>query len=452
MADKFKVIKCPQCGSVKNTKLRRDRYSCNNCGAHFILDSGDVNINHYHHNGDEHTTENTSQAASANTQKKWIYIGIIGSVIIGIFSSYITVLPTSDKSFSNKTAPSRTIDTEKEEIDTNVIKVFGFVNSDNRPFACVFGNKERKIKVSPYKESMESIISIYDVSNGKQVFSKPIEGINFSSASSNYIDIRQFENGDIYCIFNGNKLYKFNQQSYDISEVSPETYNHLPGMESGFIEIRFVPEYDGDGFYLLTETGKQPYYYPIIGKVYPGSTGNEKLPKAQKRTAYTFTGLVAPHAKERVFLIKYNQFQQVGYPTKKAIFTVRNESSDNPSFSDFFTSKNARLISYSNFTPGRFYFSPNLLAYNEKSVLISFKPTLSSESGYNLQLINAQNGEIKWTVPLEKGFSNASATIVEGGYLLTAQNGKVWLVNETDGQTINLMDTFHNPIYNLMYE
>ena len=74
-----------------------------------------------------------------------------------------------------------------------------------------------------------------------------------------------FENGDIYAIINKKKLFKLNRATYEFEEIIFEALN-FPDFAKGVYEIKFV--YDGDGFKVVNELGKELYYYPIINKVF----------------------------------------------------------------------------------------------------------------------------------------------------------------------------------------
>lgn len=48
MAKNLKVIKCPNCGSVKKIEIKPDYFLCQNCDTEYVLDDDDININLNH--------------------------------------------------------------------------------------------------------------------------------------------------------------------------------------------------------------------------------------------------------------------------------------------------------------------------------------------------------------------------------------------------------------------
>ncbi len=440
MAKQIKAIKCPQCGSVKNTEIKADLYQCRSCGTDFFIDNDDININHYYHND--------RQSSPLNQLLTLKIIGyttlsfIVVSIVYSIISSLFTSPPSSKTTYSTY----KREEVKKEVIKWDIQKICGFVNKDKKSFICVIGNQ---ISDSSSVGNKIPHIGIYDPVDGKQLSMKPIE----AAPKLSDVSIRQFENGDMYFIINKTKLFSINPQSFSFSEVSPETYKDLPDMESGFAFIEFVYDNYGDGFKLMTNSGKERYYYPLIRKIYNkdqfDSAITETTSQVETRTAYRFSARSLDFSEEKIQLIKYNYFFLSGFPRDTPRFEWVKDYGGSGIFTDRspykkvllrpWSKERARVISFSDFTPGRLYFSASVLTFDKNNVLIYFKPSMAPDALPQLQLINAENAEIKWTIPWEENVNTVKAVVAENGYLIIGHKHS-WLINKSTGETVHSTD------------
>ncbi len=416
MAKRIKAIKCPQCGSTKARELRTDYYECDACHTEFFIDSDDININHKY-----------DTPPILNTK----YILIIVATFVGFFIFFNII-----NSFSS----SKPLDITKEKeiiFWSDVKELKGFANANEEGMILVIGNRTSKKGYHTSKEKKASF-GIYQAIDKKEVFIKPINGLEKIEISN--AKIKSFENGDVYAVINKKKLFRLNIKTYDFEEVIFQSLN-LPELAKGVFEIKFA--YENDGFEVINELGKNLYYFPIINKVYTkngfyNACRAKKIPTAKKQIGFQFSKDSDDFPNEKIQLIKYYYWSQIGYPTNIPYFKWQKDFGGSGIFTDSspyrkvlispYVAKTSRLISISDFTPKRDYMSGKVLAYNDKEVLISFKPTLSGNT--IIQILDAKTAEIKWTMPSDMPHlvTNDDVIKVKDGFLFT-QYKKSWLFN-----------------------
>jgi hypothetical protein len=190
------------------------------------------------------------------------------------------------------------------------------------------------------------------------------------------------------------------------------------------------------------------FYFPRINKIYSKdefydySTGFKTLlPNAKEKTYFTFTSKSTEYPEEKLQLLKITYMANAGGPERVL---------ENPSWgkdyggSGIFTDRDpykkvlvsdkdrSRILNYSDITPGRLYFDPKVLWFDQQNILIKFNVTAAENSAQKLQCLST-NGEIKWTLALPKDFYG-SFTKYNKGYLgVSYQN--ILLVSE-DGKVI----------------
>ena len=423
MAKRIKAIKCPQCGSTKAKELRPDYYRCDSCHTEFFIDSDDINIHHKYETPPEYI--NVRNVAIA-----------IGSFVV--FFIFIRILTSafSSKPSGNDSHSVLDVKKEKEVVFWDRIYEFkGFANANGEGMILIIGSRGVKKGYSVSGEK-ESCFGIYQAIDEKEILIQPIKG--FEKVEISDVDVKSFENGDVYAIINKKKLFKLNIATYELKEIVFETLN-LPELAKGVYEIKFA--YDGDGFEVVNELGKELYYFPIINKVYSQDAfykaRSKKMPDAKKQVAFQFSKTSDYFPDEKIQLIKYYYWRQIGYPTQRVGFQWTKDFGGSGIFTDKspyrkvlvlpYVAETSRLISYSDFTPKREYMSGNVGTYDDSEVLISFSPTLSGNR--IVQLLDTETAAIKWTMPADMPYLISEDVVkVKNGYLFTAHE-KSWLFN-----------------------
>ena len=177
-----------------------------------------------------------------------------------------------------------------------------------------------------------------------------------------------------------------------------------------------------------------------------------KTPEARKKVAFQFTCNSDFFPDEKIQLIRYDYWQQIGYPTDIPHFAWTKDFGGSGIFTESspyrkvlvlpYIAEMSRLISYRDFTPDRDYISGTVWAYDDSQVLISFKPSLSGNS--IIQLLDAETAAIKWTKPADMDYLLSEDVVkVKGGYLFTA-NKESWLFNTQNKEGVYIKWEFDN--------
>ena len=384
MAKKIKAVKCPQCGSSKAKELRTDYYRCISCHTEYFLDSDDININHYHHNAPTATTEN-------HLYRKIAVIAML-TISTVFFIFFITNLG------SNKSAIDDII---KSESWSNS-KVYGLETPGGQSVYVKVGT----IRNSDYtNESHRIMAAFYDAKALKEI--KRIQlPLNVKRLEANF---KYFTDGTLYMIVNEKRLFTIDKQQLLVEEVLPESLKDIPGMESGFANIKFGigDDVKMDFFEILNNQGQSVYYYPIIKKSFIGreefnrARDSDELMPANSPivTRFAFSS-VKSFEEEIVQLIKYQSKITEGYPVLNPYFSWgETYYGEKKLLSDSYK-KYSKIVNYEDFTPKRLYFRPSVLGYNNQYVVITYKPTPAAEETFVLQVLDANTANVLWTVDL----------------------------------------------------
>lgn len=440
MTKQIKAIKCPQCGSTKAKELRRDYYQCKSCHTEFFIDSDDINILHKN-------VSSLSDLRKVNTTRIFISIAII--VFIFIFFNTFFFTPKPALNYSPPSPPAKI--EEKEIVFWDRIHKFtGFANAMDEGTILIIGTRGTK-KGYSVSDKKQSCYGIYQAVDGKEISVQPIRSLEETEISNT--DVKLFENGDVYAIINKRKLFKLNRATYELEEIIFEALN-FPELAKGVYEIKFA--YDGDGFKVVNELGKELYYYPIINKVFGEDMLYKMLPRktpdARKKVAFQFTRNSDFFPDEKIQLLRYYYWQQIGYPTNIPGFAWTKDYGGSGIFTENspyrkvlilpYRAEITRLISYRDFTPDRTYISGRVWAYDDSQVLISFKSNLSGNS--IIQLLDAETAAIKWTKPADMDYLLSEDVVkVKGGFLFTTHK-ESWLFNTQSKEGVYLEWKFDN--------
>jgi len=435
MATNIKAIKCPQCGSTRQTGIRANYYRCNSCGTEFFIDNeNDITVNH--------KFDVPNHAPQLKTVGI-IVAAVIGSVfLLSILSSLLFSHKTKSNSYGAYTsAPAAP---KEKTFKWDRTETFCFESANKQTIIVVVGTKDDDSR----SDSKNILAGFYDAASGKEITKQELNILTKRFDAD--IKFRRFETGEIYCIINKKKLLTLDRQYVKIDEM-PTDFKDIPDLESGIAQIEFVSDAYGDGFKILTNDGKERYYYPIIRKVYnkdqfyTANKGFATIPaQSPVKTAFTFSRKSFDYPEEKIQLIKYKYKSAIGYPRDSYGFEWRKDYGGAGIFTDASPYKkrlindwqmqSARMISFSNFTPGRLYFNSKVLAYNDEVVIIAFRPSAAEDAPYSIQALDANTAQVLWTTPVEdKIYLYDDNSITGSGYYISGnsydlfvdKNGKI---------------------------
>ena len=440
MAKQIKVIKCPQCGSTNNTKLAEDRYKCNNCDAEYFLDNDDVNVNVNYSYKDNKSSSDVTRIL------KWIIIGVfsftIFSFLVTTCVSLFTKKSSNSKSYNTYSSSSSNIDLFKEEKVKDAISYSDLlVNSDQEPIALEIINRKDKDSKLEYYAKFVNLDSDKSIGTTKLDISKLDD-----------YKIRTFSDGNTYIVINKKLLYRVNLKDATVDNITESMFSRHTLLSAGLASIEFVRDSWCNGFNVITNLGKEYYYYPMVDKVYTKDSFfdavfgfNNLLPGAKDVIYYETTSRSQDFEDEPVQLLQIVYKYNNGGPEEKetnpswfkdyggsGIFTDRS-----PYTKRLFRNTRNRIVSYKDLTPGRNYFAAGVQYFDDKNVIISFRPTVAEDAPRILQCLSIPSFDTVWSLNLEfdsksdyirkivKTKNGYAAKIDNREYLLITNDGKL---------------------------
>src|SRR5690606_1457647 len=103
--------------------------------------------------------------------------------------------------------------------------------------------------------------------------------------------------------------------------------------------------------------------------------------------------------------------------------------------------KGARLLSFNDLTPGRLYFQPKVVTYNEKTLLIAYKPTPAEDDPFQLQLLDAATGRIQQTIPTELKYIDDEGSLLKDGFIVKGSSDYYYF--DQSGKQINKFEGYN---------
>ncbi len=382
MAKQIKIIKCPQCGSVKNTQLKEDYFKCSNCGTEYFLDNDDININVNH----------TNVPPPVDTSK----VGkTVGGVIAGIFSVVIIFSSIFGHRSSRNTYNLASSKSYSERIYHNYAYSSSGSNDPKLLFMVVKDFNESNKKDEIY-------MRFYDPLKGKTLNDILIPEWTEAPAS---LYIRKFSNGKTYLTaYEQNKIYEINTDQMNVKDVTTELISGYPELSSGLAKVSLVSEDEGDGFKIMTNDGKDCTFYPIAKSVYKDYNELDRARKSGsvENIYYVFTEKSTSY-KEGIQLIKAWYKENPGYP--RSLDTRPSWHMDfggSGIFTDADPHKkvlfNSNIIThFIDLTPDRLYFEPSLAASDKNNLYITGFANANPNSMKFLQKIDVNTGKVLWT-------------------------------------------------------
>jgi len=392
MAREIKAIQCPKCGSTQKVEIRADYYRCTNCDTEYFLDDDDITITH-------NVNYNTAHTGNA-VKKPAAVIGIVFLFIIigSLLAFWLTVQSTS---------PSVPIvDTEKSatEYSWRDHDVVAFTDENTMPVLIIFGQRDISTGDDTSKSGKYAVY--YDFISGKEIKAERFE---IPKAERENFVFKTFRNGDVYAIANSMLLYKLDKQSMSLTPVTTLDKEH-PELAAGIADYDFINDSYGDGMKLLTNDGKNYSYFPIANVVYDKDQVRKaerslkiKDPKAKTITFYDFSQKSTSFPDEKIQLYKFTQKDNMGGPNDWTYFEWSSYYGNNGTLiKQPFRGTGELLIDYKDLTPGRLYFSPKILYYDDDYILISMNTTAGKNAKVALQCLDAKTGDIVFTYPFNE--------------------------------------------------
>lgn len=407
------AIKCPQCGSTKHKNLAKNQYQCSNCDTQYVLENNEYIVNHYHH----HIPAKTHPA-----NPKAIAVAIIVPLVLVGMLLVATIWNNAKQDVTTGEVWQR-YDSYFLETDAKqaVVVRVGQMKEYGKDDA----NSDQKIKAVFYDAISDERLKVVEL---------PLELKRFTR-----VEFKRFTDGTLYFIVEEKHLGRIGANSLTAELLPWQAFKQHPKLSgSGVAEANFERDMNNDGFRLVTNEGETVYYYPSQDLLLSQNEYREFKPESTVpmtvQTAYSFVeDGRADSLSDKYRLIQYRYQHQSGYPIQTPSF----EYNDAGQLEEQKWSKErSQTLDFTELTPNRNYFSPQLLDFNQQELMIGYKLTPAQDTLYTIQVLNAQNGEVKWTYQVEDDsmmYYPSSGQIVSKGYfvdfareaVLFDQQGKV---------------------------
>ena len=390
MAREIKAIQCPKCGSTQKVEIREDYYRCTNCDTEYFLDDDDITITH-------NVNYNPAHTGNAPVKKPAAVIGIVFLfIIIGSLLAFWLTFQSSNS--ADTVLGVEKPDTEYSWRDHDVV---AFTNENGMPILIMFGQRDIITGDDTSKSGKYAIY--YDFLSGKEIKAERFE---IPKAERENFVFKTFRNGDVYAIANSMLLYKLDKHSMSLKSVTTLDKEHVE-LSAGIADYDFINDSYGDGMKVLTNDGKNYSYYPIANVVFDKDQVRQaeralkiKDSKAKTITFYDFSQQSTSFPDEKIQLYKFTQKDNMGGPNDWTYFEWSSYYGNNGALiKQPYRGTGDLLIKYEDLTPGRLYFSPKTLFYDEDYILISMKTTAGKNAKVALQCLDAKTGDIVFTYP-----------------------------------------------------
>lgn len=406
MAKTIKKIACPQCESYKITMIKEDYYLCNNCQTNFFLDTNDITINHNHKFDAKHVTHN------ADIGKKIIKV-LLGLVVLFIVYKALQVfLFEAPKPTHNNVMVAEPKKAAPKVETTRMIQPY----ITQSILIAVDDEHSVETVVALYKNNDQYMLYtiLFDPIAGKEIKRTAMD-VNFAikgaGMHSDY-DVQLLPDLKYGALLIVNKyfLYYFDKVNQQFVSVDADYFIDYPEFTSGIASI------DYHNFYktleIVNNLGQSYAFFPHIKKVYLKDKAHEvfnlKLPNATTVTGYKFSTASYEFPDEIIQLIEYQQQYDKYYPAGYFKFQWTKDHGGSGVFTDRspyqkvlllpYPQKQARIISYRDFTPKRQYTAHSeILAVDDESIMLALKLTVADNETYTLQKLSRKDGSIIWS-------------------------------------------------------
>lgn len=438
MAKQITALKCPQCGSVKKQSIKDDHYICNHCDTEYFLNSDDINVNVTHH-----TIGGTPSYTNPSKNRFQILMIALGAIIL----MFLMALPLFTSN-SKATLPEETYsDWPMHEI----------LYDDAEGNSGVFFVMERRYNGFSKKDD-EYLAVFYDPVNNKIINEQLLDNQWSSRPSINY---RKFSDGNLYVIPNGiNRLYRLDPQSHKLIDHTIKMLEGKAEFSSGVATIALVNDEQGDGFKIMTNNGKEYYYYPVAEKIYADSQQLRKdaeelstLPAdAKEKKYYIFTKKGYDYPNEPIQLVQYLYKEKPGYPRELPYGAEWKDFTDysTPKYATYkalFSRYDERIGKHRDLTPGRMYFKPEVIYQEGDRLFIKTMPNANPENPELIQKIDVNTGNVLWTYKPQGQKAEIGKVVVTksavGFHLFSfgsPRTNKYIILKEQDGSLIKEFD------------
>ncbi|MDR2274070.1 MAG: hypothetical protein LBF27_24400 [Sphingobacterium sp.] len=105
------------------------------------------------------------------------------------------------------------------------------------------------------------------------------------------------------------------------------------------------------------------------------------------------------------------------------------------------------MTGFKDFTPGRLYFQPEVVAQNDKTLLIAYKPTPAEDDPLQIQLLDISTGAIQKTITTDLKSIYKNGYLLNDGFIVKGSSDYYYFDNS--GKQINKFEGY-NPKFDTL--
>ena len=386
MAKQIRTIKCPQCGSIKKTDIKKDTYKCGSCDATYFLDNDDVTINVVEQN----PYRNYSSPVISKNKVTGIFI-VIALFIIIPFVVLRILIPSGRSETVFSDTSSKFYGTIKKVMLVEDI-------SSDKPQAYFIDSRMNH----NHCQDIGCFLVLYDIIGQKVI--KEVEIADKSKRSPLYDIRKQFDAWYISENINdANRVLKLSPAAFELEDFGEKLAGRFTELSAGIANIK--PEHYIDAFKLMTNDGDEYVYSPYSDKLYKDEREIRADKGIQQHAAffYGFTQIKTSYC-ERGKQIQLLQLQARSQNKKLKAYKLEWGYKCELEALWF----NGSYSFAKDVTPDRKYFgtnntgikvdAPQVLYWNDKAVFAKLKASANPAAAFNLQSIDIETGSLNWSL------------------------------------------------------
>ena len=407
--------------------LRPDVFRCDSCGTEYYLDNNDININY--------TVRQVPPApVPAPAKSLSPRLVVLSALAVVAFSmAMLGLLHHPEKSGYQAVSTGGTVvagsdDDEKRTFEFRPAETHLYQVPDHGPELLAVGGRNYSGIADDTTYAVFENAATGAVLRSEALPVKP-------AFIPTGLDLKAFSNGDLYVLLDKKLVLKANPVAHTFTDVTKTLFAGQPELGSGVATVEAGYNYEGDGFRVFTNDGRNLYYYPLLHKVYTkdqfydAQYGMASLrPGSPLRTGFTFSNKSTTYPDEKTQLLKYQYRDNTPGPTADPRFEWEDDYGGSGVFTDADPHQKVlmapsdrqryRVVSFHDFTPGRLYFDPVWLYDDADYVLLTFRPTAAEDSPLSVQCLNARTAAVMWTLPLPEADDPSQALRTAEGFVL----------------------------------
>lgn len=388
MAKKIKAIQCPQCGSAQQSLIKEDHYRCGSCGAEYILDNDDINVNVRHEVvGNQPTPVDPAKVRKIAFTALAVIVGFIILMIISNSTGSDSGGTINDSIYERYSASS-------------------IANYSSKPIALVLSQRTYRKGYQDTDDARNGFyLSFYDLEKNTIIKTSKIENISFAASSSDHYKARYFASIDKnLIILNKSNILEIDFEELKFKDITEDILSKHSDFDAGIASIDFEYKHRAEGFKILTNIGKNLSYFPASNYLINNNDRADKIKISDEelvdKVTYMFTKESMYFPDKPIQLMKLNYLYHInGQQTKPySLEWVKDYYSKEKDAKKLdLNSRSAKVKSYEDFTPDRYYFDPKVLYQTDETLLIKYKPTPAEDAPTLFQLLNLETKEPIWT-------------------------------------------------------